>query len=104
MDIERINTYSSKHTIVGWFVGLAYYNWFSSSAEPVSLWGHVALIVIGMFAASIIIGGGVAIVIGLITRIATGSSMEVSMVTLGALTFRRYSRSSPQSTLYNSHI
>lgn len=73
LSIEAINTKSAKYTIVGWFAGLAYYNWFASHPVHVSFIGHVILVVGGMFAASIIIGMGVALIMGLITKLATGS-------------------------------
>jgi large-conductance mechanosensitive channel len=72
LSVEQINTKASKFTIAGWFAGLAYFNWFSSTAVHVSWVGHAILVIVGMFAASIIIGMGVALIMGLITKIATG--------------------------------
>ena len=74
VNIETANTYAAKWTIGGWFVGLAYYNWFASHPPHVSLWGHVVLIIGGMFAASILIGGGMSLLASLITKIVTGRS------------------------------
>lgn len=70
--IEKINAKAAKYTIVGWFAGLVYFNWFSSAPVHVSWIGHVILVVVGMFAASILIGGGVALVFGLLTKALTG--------------------------------
>jgi len=72
LSVEAINTYASKMTIGGWLIGLAYYNWFAPNPEHVSWFGHAALIVGGMFVASIVIGGGMAMLMGLITKLATG--------------------------------
>jgi hypothetical protein len=70
--INVINTYAAKHTIVGWFVGLAYYNWFASAPYHAPFWALVVLVVGGMFAAAIIIGGGMALLAALLTRAVTG--------------------------------
>lgn len=75
LSVEQINTKTAKFTIFGWFAGLAYFNWFSSTAVHVSLIGHAILVVVGMFAASIIIGMGIALILGLITKAATGSTL-----------------------------
>lgn len=72
LSIETINTKAAKYTIFGWFAGLAYFNWFASAPLHVSWVGHAILIVVGMFAASIVIGGGVALVFGLLTKALTG--------------------------------
>lgn len=72
MDIDRVNTYASVNTIVGWFLGLAYYNWIPYQPPHLPIWEHVLLIIGGMFAASIIIGGGVALIAAALTRVLTG--------------------------------
>lgn len=72
LTIEQINTKAATYTIVGWFAGLAYYNWFAKSPVHVSFIGHVVLVVVGLFAASIVIGMGVALLFGLITKLVTG--------------------------------
>lgn len=75
LSVEQINTKAAKFTIFGWLVGLAYFNWFSSAAAHVSLVGHAILVIVGMFAASIIIGMGIALIMGLVTKAATGSTV-----------------------------
>jgi hypothetical protein len=72
--IEMVNTYAAKWSIGGWFAGLAYYNWFSNDAPHASLLGHVLLIVVGMIAASVLVGGSVALVFALGTKLVTGSA------------------------------
>ncbi|RVP57114.1 hypothetical protein CN071_27830 [Sinorhizobium meliloti] len=72
MNIDNINGKAAKMTIIGWFAGLAYYNWFSSTPIDVPLWAHAVLGVVGMFAAAIVIGGGMALLAGGITKLATG--------------------------------
>jgi len=72
MSIEVANTYAAKWTIGGWFIGLAYYNWFSSAPIHVPMLGHILLLTVGMFAASVLIGGGMALLAGLVTKVATG--------------------------------
>lgn len=73
MTVDEINTSSSKLVILGWFAGLAYYNWFATAPIPVPIWGHAILIVVGMFAASMIIGGGIAVAIGKILMTSHGN-------------------------------
>jgi hypothetical protein len=70
--IDWINAQNSKLTIIGWFAGLAYYNWFAHDGVVMPWWFHLILIVGGMFAASIVIGGGMAYLAGLIARIRVG--------------------------------
>ena len=70
--IDRINYTVASWTVAGWFLGLAYYNWFSSTALRLALWVHAVLIVGGLFASSIFIGGSVAAVAALATRAITG--------------------------------
>ncbi|PYG24703.1 hypothetical protein [Pelagimonas varians] len=72
MDIDRINTYSSKMIITAWFAGLAYYNWFASDPISVPIWAHAVLIIGGMFFASIVIGAGLSLVAAAITKAVTG--------------------------------
>jgi hypothetical protein len=71
-EIQIINTYAAKWTIAGWFIGLAYYNWLATNPDHVVWWAHVILVVGGMFAASIIIGGGMSLLAAFITRLVTG--------------------------------
>lgn len=72
MDVDGVNTKAAKMTIVGWFAGLAYYNWFSSTAFHLPFWEHVLLVVVGMFAAAIIIGAGMALLAAGLTKVITG--------------------------------
>lgn len=73
LSIDAVNTKAAKNTIFGWLAGLAYYNWFASASVHVSGLGHVILVVVGIFATSIVIGGGVALISGLLTKSLTGS-------------------------------
>lgn len=54
-------------------VGPAYYAWFASVAKHLPLWELATVAVAGMFTVSIVIGGGVAILAGIITKAVTGS-------------------------------
>lgn len=73
MTVDQINTENSKLVIVGWFIGLAYYNWFSSDATPLAWWLHAILVIGGLFVSSILIGGGMAILAGAANRAAFGN-------------------------------
>ena len=70
--VEQINTKAAKYSIAAWFVGLAYFNWFASTATHVSIAGHIILVVVGMFAASILIGMMVTLILGLTTMLLAG--------------------------------
>ena len=72
MNVDAVNTYAAKHAIFGWLAGLAYYNWFASQPPHLPLWVHAILVFGGMFAASIAIGGGMALLAAAATRITTG--------------------------------
>ena len=77
MDIDRVNDLASKQVILGWFAGLAYYNWFTGSPISVPWWAHIILVVGGMFASSIIIGGGMSLLAAGITKLMFGRSDAV---------------------------
>ena len=74
VSIETVNTYAAKWTIGGWFMGLAYYNWLTSAPIHVPFWAHIILVTVGMFAASMLIGGGMALLAALITAVITGNA------------------------------
>jgi hypothetical protein len=71
-NIDRVNEVAAKLTIGGWFAGLAYFNWFAADAAKIAWWGQVLLIVVGMFAASIIIGGAVSLLMAAVTKMLMG--------------------------------
>lgn len=71
--IEHINMVTSKLCMTGWFLGLAWMFFVSSDASEVVWWEWIALAVAGPFAASIVVGGGLALVSALITKVLTGS-------------------------------
>ncbi|MBB3063958.1 hypothetical protein [Limibacillus halophilus] len=72
MDIERINSSSAGLAIIGWFAGLSYYNWLASDPTSMPIWAHAVLVIGGMFFASIVIGGGLALLAAGLTRALTG--------------------------------
>ena len=73
ISIERIGEISSKLTIGGWFAGLGWIG-FSGSVQGLSWIDWAILIVGGMFAVSIVIGGGLHLIAAATTRLLTGSS------------------------------
>ena len=73
LSIDRINTYSSRLTIVGWFAGLSWFD-IQFGHSSVSWYGWLILVVGGMFASSIVIGGGVALIMAGLTKLLTGRS------------------------------
>jgi hypothetical protein len=73
MSVDAVNASAAKACILGWFIGLAYYNWFAHQPPHVALWLHFVLAFVGMFAASILIGGALALLAGVLTKRTTGS-------------------------------
>jgi hypothetical protein len=73
LSIDEVNTYAAKWTISGWFVGLAWFA-YSNGLHSISWIGWAILIIGGMFAASLIIGFGVALLMGGITKLVYGKS------------------------------
>lgn len=71
--VERVNEIASKNTTIGWFAGLAWFR-YSNGAQDISYFEWAILIVIGMFVASIVIGGGMAMVAAAITKFLTGKA------------------------------
>jgi hypothetical protein len=91
VSIETVNTYAAKWTIGGWFAGLAYYNWFSSTAAHVPLWAHFLLVTVGMFAVSIVIGGGMALVAAYVTKACHGQCRgQSACILLGGFHLARH--------------
>ena len=75
MDIvNRVNEASAVRTVGGWYAGLGYYGWWSTSAPHVPWWADLLLGTVGMMIACIIIGGGLASLAGLVTLAATGKA------------------------------
>jgi hypothetical protein len=72
MTVEAINSKAARMTIIGWLAGLAYYNWFAHSPPAVPFWGHVVLVIAGIFVASIFIGGLMSLLAAAITKLLTG--------------------------------
>ena len=66
--IDRVNTGASKATIFGWFAGLAWMV-YSDSVMGLSWIDWALLVVVGMFAASIIIGGAFSLLAALLTKV-----------------------------------
>jgi hypothetical protein len=74
LSIDRIGDLSSKTTIVGWLGGLAWLALFTENAVGVVWWEWLILVIVGMFAASIVIGGGLAMLAAFLTRLVIGKS------------------------------
>lgn len=75
--IDRVNTGASKATIFGWFAGLAWMA-YSDSVVGLSWMDWALLVVVGMFAASIIIGGALSLLAALLTKVILGKGNESS--------------------------
>jgi hypothetical protein len=71
LSIERVNARAARLSLAGWFGGLAYFNWFNSAGVDLSPVGHIILVGGGMIVA-ILIGLAVALIMGAITKAATG--------------------------------
>ena len=63
---------ASQFVVAAWFLGLAYFYWFDSNIPTLSFITNILLVVVGMFATSIIFGMGFNFVGRLIAKILTG--------------------------------
>lgn len=72
MSIDEVNTKVAKMTIFAWFVGLSWCYW-QKDTSTLTILDWLVLVIPGTFAVSILIGGGVAALLGVLTKIATGS-------------------------------
>lgn len=72
MTIDRVHEHASKLAVTGWFVALIWFWLRDPFAEQMHWWGWPLLIFAGPFIASIAIGGGTALTMGILTRIFYG--------------------------------
>jgi hypothetical protein len=69
--IDAKNTRASKAIVIGWVAGLAYFVWWGDIEA--SFWANIVLVAVGVFVSSIVLGGAVAMVMGVMTRMTTRS-------------------------------
>ena len=69
---DRIAKTISQYVVAAWFVGLAYYYWFDKSVPNLGIVTGFLLVVVGMFASSIIFGMGFHFISRLIAKMLTG--------------------------------
>ena len=63
---------ASQYVVAAWFLGLAYYYWFDKSVPNLGIVTGFLLVVVGMFASSIIFGMGFHFIGRLIAKVLTG--------------------------------
>ena len=63
---------ASQYVVAAWFLGLAYYYWFDKSVPNLGIVAGFLLVVVGMFASSIIFGMGFHFIGRLIAKALTG--------------------------------
>ena len=73
ISVDRVNSIGAANTIVGWFAGLAWV-YFGDRIVGLGTLDWIILIIGGMFGASIVIGGGLALVAALLTKLSTGNA------------------------------
>ena len=56
--LDVLTDISSKFVVAAWFLGLAYFYWFNESVPTLGIITNILLVVVGMFASSIIFGMG----------------------------------------------
>ena len=64
---------ASQFVVAAWFAGLAYFYWFDKSIPTLGLITNVLLVIVGMFASSIIFGMGFHFIGRLIAKTLKGS-------------------------------
>lgn len=65
--VNATNTKSSKAIVIGWVAGLAYFVWWGDIEA--SFWANIALVAVGVFVSSIVLGSAVAMVMDALTRL-----------------------------------
>ena len=70
--IDRVNEGGSKWMMTAWLVGLAWFWFRSPEASLIVWWEWLILIMVGVFAASAFIGGALALIMALLTRLFYG--------------------------------
>lgn len=73
LSVDRVNTKAAKMTIFGWLAGLAWFA-YDNGIDALSIISWAILIVVGMFASSIVIGGGIMFLMAGLTKLVTGDS------------------------------
>ena len=63
---------ASQYVVAAWFLGLAYYYWFDKSVPNLGIVAGFLLVVVCMFASSIIFGMGFHFIGRLIAKVLTG--------------------------------
>jgi hypothetical protein len=76
---------ASAGSMLGWLVGLAYYNWLASHPPHVSVGAHLILATIGTFAASIFIAGTMTLLAACIAKLVTGRAEGSSVLFMCAV-------------------
>ena len=71
LSVNQTNAYVSRLTIFGWWAGLAWHV-YTGGAMDLNLFAWAILIIGGMFVVSLIIGGGIAFLLGVLTRVVYG--------------------------------
>jgi len=69
---DRAAKTASEFVVAAWFLGLAYYYWFDKSVPNLGIVTGFLLVVVGMFASSIIFGMGFHFIGRLIAKVLTG--------------------------------
>jgi len=69
---DRVAKTISQYVVAAWFAGLAYYYWFDKSVPNLGIVTGFLLVVVGMFASSIIFGMGFHFISRLIAKMLTG--------------------------------
>lgn len=72
LSIDSVNTKVSKATMLGWILGQVWESWNGRTSSLT--WIDWAILVIpGTFFTSIVVGGGIAMILGGVTKLLTGS-------------------------------
>jgi hypothetical protein len=86
LSIDDVNTKASKATMLGWALGLAWIAYFNT-VPGLSILDWAILIVAGLFGASIVIGGGTAMLLAWFTKLSYGKSdARPELFALGVVT------------------
>jgi hypothetical protein len=73
MKVRQIHKHIVESAILGWFIGLAYYNWFAFHPHSLSILSHLALVTVVMYIIAITVAAATTGIAALGTKMINGS-------------------------------
>ena len=77
--IDWINSKAASWTIFGWLAGCSWVSWQGQASDISTAWWLV-IVVVGIFGSSLIVGGGISLLIAALCKISTGRADGAPLV------------------------